>query len=109
MIVRDGAPLAHAPDEEIEIRMEGRLAAAKRYDARAELAQLIDAAEHFAGGHRRRRLVVLVTVSAIEVAATDRDHLHQERVVGGDHRASEHAGLAPATMQSDQSAHRLSC
>ena len=71
---------ADVADEVVEIRVEHRLAAAEGHDRRAELGQLVDPPLHRVGRHRRRDLVVLVAVAAVDVAAADRDDLDEQRV-----------------------------
>ena len=44
-------------------------------------------------------MVVLVAVRTCDVAATGRDHVRQDRMVGIDQRFGDHAGFAKAAME----------
>ena len=46
------------------------------------VGELVDARDHHVGRDRRRHLVVLVAVAAVDVAAADRDDLDEQRVSG---------------------------
>ena len=80
---------ADVPDERVELGMEHRLAAAEGDHRRAERRELVYTTFHQRGRHGRRHLVVLVAVAAVDVAAADRDDLHEERVGGVDQPARE--------------------
>ena len=91
--VRDQAghhPAAADPaDQDIEVRVQHGLAAAERDHGRAEIGELVDPIEHRRGWNRRRNLVVLVAVAAVDVAAADRDDLYEQRVGGMGEPAGE--------------------
>src|SRR3954465_11081615 len=70
-------------------------AAAREGTARGpEIPQFVDAAEHRLGRYRGRYLVVLVAVTAVDVAAADGDDLDEERVGGRDQATRDLADRA---------------
>ena len=92
-----------AADQVVEVGMEHRLAAAEGHHRGAELGQLVDAPDHRVGRHRRRDLVVLVAVAAVDVAAADRDDLDEQRVGGVGQAAHELA--QPTHLAADVGGH----
>ena len=79
----DHAVLADAADDVVELRMQQRLAAADGDHGRAQLAQLVHAAEHGLERHRLGEIVVLVAVFAGQIAAAHGDDVRQQRMIGG--------------------------
>ena len=72
------AAVADAADDGVELGVHHRLAAGDGDDAGAQLAELVDAAQHLRERHRVRGLVVLVAVGAGEVAAAHGNDLRQD-------------------------------
>ena len=68
----------YTTDQQIQIRVQGRLAPAERDDCRSQIRQLVHSPDHFVCGHRRGRLVELITVGAGQIAAADRNDLRQD-------------------------------
>ena len=99
------APVPDVPDEAVEIRMQHRLAAAESDDGGAERRELVDPAQHGLGGDRRRHLVVLVAVAAIDVAAANGNDLHEQRVRGVDQAARKLAERSRLAIQGGSSVH----
>ena len=94
----------------LEIRMEHRLAAAERHDRGAEAGEVIDPPSQDAGWYGRRHLVVLVAVSAVDVAAPDRNDLHEQGMRGVRQSARELAhrsGLAAGRRQNTHEIRKL--
>ena len=78
----DHPAAADARDESVEVRVEHRLPAAERDDRGAERRELVDPRDHLVGRHRRRHLVVLVAVPAVDVAPADRHDVDEQGMIG---------------------------
>jgi hypothetical protein len=89
---RTGLP--DTADNGLYIRMGQRLAAGEADHGRSQPPELVDAAVHLLKRNRLRDLVVLVAVTAREVAEARGHNLHQNRVAGVDERMAHHRQLA---------------
>ena len=76
------AALAHAANQQVQVGMEQRLAAAEGKDAEAERRQVVDAAQHVRRGYRRREVVIFIAIFAGQVAAADGDDVRGDGVAG---------------------------
>ena len=63
------AVMTNSLNDLLDFGMQQRFAAADRHDGRSQLSQAVDAAEHFSVGIRRGEIVVLVAISAGEIAS----------------------------------------
>ena len=99
----DHAALLDALDDAREVGMQQRLTAADRDDRGAQFRELVDAAEHLLGRHRIRVIVVLVAVSAREVAAAHGHDVHEHRAIGMQHGLCDLAHFARSAEQAASS------
>ena len=79
---RDDPPPAHVPDEVVELRMQHRLAATQRDDADSKIRKEIDPPAEHLDRNRLGDTVVLIAVRARDVAASRRNQVRENRVVG---------------------------
>ena len=56
-----------------------------------KFAEAVDAAQHFSGVHRLREIVEFVAIRAGQIAAADRNDVHQQRMPRGRETLGEHA------------------
>src|SRR5262245_8216879 len=95
-------------DEIVQIGVEHRLADAERDHRRAELGELVDAAAHDVACDWRRDLVVLVAVSAVDVAATNGYDLYEQRMRRVAQAAHDLADRARLAADNRQNTHEIS-
>jgi len=80
--------------------MQQRFAAGNRDHRCAQRPQLIDPAEHFLRRYGLRKIIELVAVGASQVAATDRNNVRQQRMVGRSQCMRGHARSPQVAVQS---------
>ena len=102
---RDHAAAPNPSDQGIEIGMQHRLAAAEGDDRSAKGGELVDPREHLRRRDRLRHLVVFVAIAAIDVAATDGDDVHQQRMIRTGEAAQEFAHGTGASAEGRKTWH----
>ncbi len=98
------AVLPDMPDDFFQFRMQQRLAATDRDNRRSHRRQIIQSPLHFLNRHRLRHLVVLITISAIQIAAPHGNNVHQHRMLGRKQCFADHFQFARAGTQKSQRA-----
>ena len=83
--------------------MQERFAAADGNNGRADFAQPVDPANHFRGVHRLRKIVKFVAVRAGQIAAPDRNDMHEQRMARGEQSPDDAAQFAGARAPGPQS------
>jgi len=78
----DHAAVPNVADDLIELRMQQRFTAADGDDARAQLGQEVEAAEHSFHTYGLRRAVILIAITAGKVAAPGGNDMSQDRMRG---------------------------
>src|SRR5437763_1283636 len=74
-------------------------AAADRDDGGFQVCQSVDAPDHFIRWHRRRKIVVFVTVGASQIAFACGNDVSQNDVLGGSQSTNNHLGFSPPQLE----------
>jgi hypothetical protein len=87
--------------------MQERFAAADGNNGRPDFAQPVDPANHFRGVHRLRKIVKLIAVGAGQIAAPDRNDVHEQGMPRGEQSPDDAAQFAGARAPGSQSPARF--
>ena len=101
---RHNTVFSYARDDAVEFRVQQRLTAADGYDRGAHGAQAVDSLEHLIGGNWLRKIIEFVAIRAGEIAATDRDDVHEQGMFRGGKSLDDHAPLTHLAMCGQQPA-----
>lgn len=88
------AVFADAGDDLVEFWVQQWLTAGDGDDVCAQAREVVDAPKHLIYGDFFREIIVLVAVSAGEIAASHRDDVRHYRMVGRGQGAGDHGELA---------------
>ena len=89
----------NALDDFFNLGMQQWLPAADRDDGGFQVCQSVDAPDHFIRWHRRRKIVVFVTVGASQIAFACGNDVSQNDVLGGSQSTNNHLGFSPPQLE----------
>ncbi len=103
----DHAAAADARDDQVQIGVEQRFAAADGDDVGAQIGQAVEPLVHGLDGHGLRDIVVFVAVAAGQVAAAHGNHVRQHGVIRRSQSLEDHAPFADAPVNAPIGASKL--
>src|SRR5579864_7439752 len=95
---RDHSSAANLANDQVQVGVQERLAAADSDDGSAQGGQSVDPLEHGLGGDGLGVVIVFVAVGAGKVAASHGNDVRQNGVVGREQALRNHAELAGAAI-----------
>ena len=95
----DHAVAADAGDDQVQVGMQQRLAAADGDDAGAQVGQPVEPLVHVVERHGLGMIVVLVAVGAGKIAAAHGNDVRQHRMAGGGQPLGDHPDFPRAPVR----------